>query len=385
MPEIWKTAGFGLYVHWPFCAAKCPYCDFNSHSSTRIDQDRWKRAYLAEIKRLGAVTGDRILGSVYFGGGTPSLMDVSHVEALIDAATMTWSTAGDMEVTLEANPTSAEAGRFEGYREAGVNRVSIGVQALVDSDLKALGRTHGAEDALTAVSTARRIFDRVSFDLIYGRQRQALENWEAELERALALKPDHLSLYQLTIEPGTAFGERLARGLLPGLPDEDLSAVLFVATQRLCDEAGLPAYEISNHARPNFESRHNLIYWRSGDYAGIGPGAHGRLTYEGRRYATATPLSPEKWLERVESGLGGDSVLNPLTDRERDVEALMMGLRLTEGMDLDRLCKGDDYIHNINILTDKGLLSSNGGRVRATRSGRRILDSVVAALLDGPD
>lgn len=308
-------------------------------------------------------------------------MDVSNIEAILDAVRSTWTMASDLEVTLEANPTSSEARRFVGYRNAGVNRVSIGVQALVDEDLRSLGRLHSAEDALAAVSLARNTFERVSFDLIYGRQHQALKEWKAELRQALALEPDHLSLYQLTIESGTAFGDRLARGILPGLPSEDISADFFIETQELCDAAGLPAYEISNHAKPNAESRHNMIYWRSGDYAGIGPGAHGRLTHQGRRYATATPLSPDAWLDQVESGKGGESEFNSLTDRETDAEALMMGLRLTEGVDLDRLRRKTDYSLNINILMDSGLLMFGGGRLHATKTGRRILDSVIAELL----
>ncbi len=378
-------AGFGLYIHWPFCAAKCPYCDFNSHVSAQIDQDRWKRAYLAEIKRLGTTTGDRILGSVYFGGGTPSLMDVTLIEAILDSVRATWTISNDCEITLEANPTSVEAGRFIGYRDAGVSRVSIGVQALVDEDLKALGRLHNAEDALNAVATARNVFERVSFDLIYGRMNQTLGSWKTELGQALTMEPNHLSLYQLTIEAGTAFGERHRRGTLIGLPEEDLAADLFIATQELCDAAGLPAYEISNHARPNFESRHNLTYWRSGDYAGIGPGAHGRLTFLNTRYATSGPLSPREWLERVESGVGGDTVFNPLDPEETDAEALMMGLRLTEGTDLNRLNRSDKYINSINMLQEIELLRHDTGNLRATPNGRRLLDSIITALLQNRD
>ncbi len=385
MPENRQTAGFGLYIHWPFCAAKCPYCDFNSHVATRIDQDRWKRAYLGEIERVGAMTGDRILDSVYFGGGTPSLMDIALVEAVLDAVRMTWRVGNDFEVTLEANPTSVEASRFVGYRDAGVDRVSIGVQALVDGDLKALGRLHGAEDAMSALRVAREVFERVSFDLIYGRQHQTLEGWKAELRQALAMEPDHLSLYQLTIETGTAFGDRQARGILPGLPDEDLAADLFIVTQESCDAAGLPAYEISSHARPDAESRHNLIYWRSGDYAGIGPGAHGRLTLKGTRFATAAPPSPAAWLEQVESGSDGDSAFDPLTPGEADAELLMMGLRLTEGVDLGRLSRKREYMDDIDGLISGGFLAFHDGRLRATPMGRRVLDSVLATLLRDPD
>ncbi len=337
---------------------------------------------MAEIKRIGHRTGDRILSSLYFGGGTPSLMDISVVDAVMDAVRMTWTTANDLKVTLEANPTSAEADRFTGYRDSGVNRVSIGVQALVDDDLRALGRLHSAADALNAVAMAGDIFERVSFDLIYGRQHQTVEDWKSELRMALALEPDHLSTYQLTVEPGTAFGERLAHGNLQGLPDEDLSADFFIATQELCGAAGLRAYEISNHARPNTESRHNLIYWRSGDYAGIGPGAHGRLTLGGTRLATATPLSPVTWLERVEDGNTGEWIFNPLTDREADMEALMMGLRIEEGIDLDRLRNLEHFNSNIKMLIREGFLRYSKGRLRATPIGRRVLNSVLSALLE---
>ncbi|HDR29144.1 radical SAM family heme chaperone HemW, partial [Rhodovulum sp.] len=284
--EDWQAGGFGLYVHWPFCLSKCPYCDFNSHVAASIDMGEWQRAYLSEIRRIGAETGPRTLTSVFFGGGTPSLMAPDLVAAILDTVRATWPCANDMEVTLEANPGSVEAGRFAGYRDAGVGRVSLGVQALNDADLGRLGRLHSAAEARAAFDIARNTFERVSFDLIYARQDQLLADWQAELGQALALGVDHLSLYQLTIEPGTAFGDRHARGGLRGLPDDDRAADMYLATQEICAAAGLPAYEVSNHARPGAESRHNLIYWRYGDYAGIGPGAHGRLTLDGRRWAT---------------------------------------------------------------------------------------------------
>ena len=322
---------------------------------------------------------------MYFGGGTPSLMEPDLVEAILDTVKAIWTTGNDFEVTLEANPTSAEARRFAGYLDAGVSRVSIGVQALIDEDLRALGRLHSAEDGLSTIAMARQIFDQVSFDLIYGRQHQNLKSWKAELQQALAMEPDHISLYQLTIEPGTAFGDRLTHGALSGLPDEDLAADLFITTQELCDAAGLPAYEISNHAKPDAESHHNLIYWRSGDYAGIGPGAHGRLTFETTRYAIAAPLSPTVWLDQVENGTRKDFALNPLTIDEADAETLMMGLRLTEGIELDRLSQPDKYINIINELQENELLVVTGDRLRATPTGRRLLNSVLAALLESPD
>ena len=289
MADLWEDAGFGVYVHWPFCQAKCPYCDFNSHVAASVDHDLWLEAYLAEIDAAAAMTGARDVRSVFFGGGTPSLMEPRVVGAVLDRVAARWRVSGQVEVTLEANPTSVEAARLAGYRTAGVNRVSLGVQALNDQDLRRLGRLHSAAEALTAVGVAREIFERVSFDLIYARQDQAVQDWEAELAQALALGPDHVSLYQLTIEDGTAFGDRHRRGRLPGLPDEDRAADLYDVTQSLTEAAGLPAYEVSNHARPGAEARHNLLYWESGDYAGIGPGAHGRLTLGGIRSATVAP------------------------------------------------------------------------------------------------
>ena len=296
LAEDWREGGFGLYLHWPFCAAKCPYCDFNSHVAASIDQDRWAAAYLAEIGRLADETPGRVLNSIYFGGGTPSLMRADVVAAILNRAADRWTLANDVEITLEANPGSVEADRFAGYAAAGVNRVSLGVQALNDDDLRRLGRIHSADEALRALDVARATFGRVSFDLIYARQDQTLPDWQAELARALAMGPDHLSLYQLTIEPGTAFYARHQAGGLRGLPDEDLGADLYALTQEMTAAAGLPAYEVSNHAGPGGESRHNLIYWRAGDWGGLGPGAHGRLTLGGSRWATEAPLAPGAWL-----------------------------------------------------------------------------------------
>ena len=384
LTEDWKNAGFGLYIHWPFCQAKCPYCDFNSHVAAKIDQKAWAKAYLSEIDRVGAETDGRILRSVFFGGGTPSMMDPEIVDDILSKVRATWGMANDIEITLEANPTSVEAGRFAGYRDAGVNRISMGVQALNDADLKALGRLHSHTEALAAFDVARNIFDRVSFDLIYARQSQTLEAWREELSRALALAVDHLSLYQLTIENGTAFGDRYSAGKLRGLPDDDRAADMYELTQTLCEEAGFPAYEVSNHAKSGSESLHNRIYWRYGDYAGIGPGAHGRLTVAGQRYATETPLAPGAWrtlIDRTGSGEGSRSVL---TQSDAATEFLLMGLRLSEGVDLNRL-EGEMFhriIPNINALSDMGMVEREQDRLRVTTRGRPVLNAVLRHLLD---
>ncbi|WP_372892467.1 radical SAM family heme chaperone HemW, partial [Rhodosalinus sp.] len=372
--EDWRAGGFGLYLHWPFCAAKCPYCDFNSHVSRHIDQARWRAAYLAEIDRLGRVTGDRVLNSVFLGGGTPSLMDPELVAAILDRVRATWRLANDLEVTLEANPSSVEAGRFRGYAAAGVNRVSLGVQALNDRDLARLGRLHSVAEARQAYDIARAHFDRVSFDLIYARQFQTLADWRRELEEALAMAVDHLSLYQLTIEPGTAFGDRFAAGRLAGLPEEDLSADMYEATQEMCEGAGLAAYEVSNHARPGAESRHNLVYWRYGDYAGIGPGAHGRLTVGARRVATEATADPGRWLTAIDSGETPERV-TPIAPADQAGEHLMMGLRVVEGIDLARharLAGKPLDPQEIAALKEAGLLHVKHGRLHATPQGRML-------------
>ena len=384
MPEAWEEGGFGLYLHWPFCRAKCPYCDFNSHVAAEIDQARWRTAYLSEIDRAGAETGPRPLRSVFFGGGTPSLMEPDLVAAILERVHDTWPAADDLEVTLEANPTSVETDRFRGYRQAGVGRVSIGVQALRDPDLRTLGRTHGAAEARAAVDAARSLFPRVSFDLIYARQAQCLNAWRRELREALEMAADHMSLYQLTVEPGTVFGERLARGRLPNLPDENLAADMFDLTQELCEAAGMPAYEISNHAAPGAESRHNLIYWTGGDYVGIGPGAHGRVTLNGFRFATETPTDPAIWLRQVETAGCGESHRKALTRTEQLQEALMMGLRRSRGIDLSWLYRNFGYSgksNAINKLEDSGMRDSGDGRLRATARGRPLLNAILREIL----
>ncbi|MGD9916488.1 MAG: radical SAM family heme chaperone HemW [Paenirhodobacter sp.] len=384
MSDDWRHGGFGLYLHWPFCAAKCPYCDFNSHVAAEIDQNRWNRAYLSEIERLAGETGDRVLNSVFFGGGTPSLMDPELVQSILDKVRSSWRLANDVEITLEANPTSIESGRFRAYSEAGVNRVSMGMQALNDADLKRLGRMHSVAEGRAAFDIARRHFQRVSFDLIYARQDQPLEAWRSELREALAMAVDHFSLYQLTIEDGTAFGKRAAAGMLRGLPDDDLSADMYLMTQEICEEAGLPAYEVSNHAAEGAESRHNLIYWRYGDYAGIGPGAHGRLTLGGQRHATDTPKAPALWLDMVERKGSGELPREALPRDEQTIEFLLFGLRLSEGIERERyrrISGGDFPAEKLMQLEELGLIQQEQGRIRATREGRAVLNGVIRELM----
>lgn len=383
-PENWQRAGFGVYVHWPFCQAKCPYCDFNSHVSKNVDQTAWVRAYLSELDRLAVVTPDRIVSTIFFGGGTPSLMLPETVDAIIGRIRKNWRCTNDIEVTLEANPTSVEASRFRGFQLAGVNRISMGIQALNDPDLRRLGRLHTVKEAEQAFDVARNIFERVSFDLIYARQDQTARDWEAELTRALDMAADHLSLYQLTIEDGTAFGDRFARGGLAGLPSEDLSADLFEITQDLTEQHGFSAYEVSNHAKAGQESRHNLVYWRGGDYVGVGPGAHGRFDANGARYATETYMAPTKWLDEVSSRGNGESVKNALSKEEQALEYLLMSLRLAEGCDLDRLYSLDANAissNKINELSESGHLVSNAGRIAVPANSRILLNSILARLL----
>jgi oxygen-independent coproporphyrinogen-3 oxidase len=378
------TTPFGVYIHWPFCLSKCPYCDFNSHvRHGGVDEARFIRAYETEIAATAALAPGRTVSSIFFGGGTPSLMQPSTVQAILDCIGKHWAVAPDVEVTLEANPTSVEATRFRGYRTAGVNRVSLGVQALDDSALKELGRLHTAHEALEAVNVARSIFDRYSFDLIYARPRQAPEAWAVELKRAIDEAAEHLSLYQLTIEPGTPFFDLHRAGKLT-VPDDDRARDLYDLTQRICGDAGLPAYEISNHARPGAECRHNLVYWRGHDYAGVGPGAHGRLTIEGRRFATETDRRPEAWLMRVETNGSGATVNEALTRGEVADEYLLMGLRLAEGIDPVRynaIAGRALDPKRISILREEGAVETTGdGRLRVTLSGFPILDAVVADL-----
>ncbi len=384
MADDWRNGGFGLYVHWPFCEAKCPYCDFNSHVSRNINQEQWLECYLSELNRSAIETPDRVLNTIFFGGGTPSLMAPETVAAIIDTARALWRPANDMEITLEANPGSVEAGRFAAYHDAGVNRISMGVQALNDDDLRRLGRIHTVAEARAAFDIARSCFDRVSFDLIYARQHQTLDAWRAELTEALSMAIDHLSLYQLTIEEGTAFGDRYAVGKLRGLPEDDSAADMYLTTQEICEAHGLPAYEISNHARPGAESRHNLIYWRYGDYIGIGPGAHGRITKDGRKFATETHLSPNNWLSAALNGKG-ESNRFELSHREQASEYLMMCLRLVEGLDVERYAQiSNEELpqEKLDTLIDLGVLTLEGNQLCATSNGRAVLNAVIRELLE---
>jgi oxygen-independent coproporphyrinogen-3 oxidase len=370
-------------MHWPFCAAKCPYCDFNSHVSREIDQKRWLRAYLSELDRYAAELPDRVLTSVFFGGGTPSLMDPEVVHGVLDRIRQLWPQANDLEVTLEANPGSVEAGRFHDYAQAGVSRVSMGIQALNNRDLKRLGRIHSVEEARAAFDIARNQFERVSFDLIYARQDQTLEDWRAELREALSMAIDHLSLYQLTIEQGTAFGDRYDRGLLRGLPEDDTSADMYAATQEICGAAGMEAYEVSNHAKPGAESRHNLIYWRYGDFIGIGPGAHGRITVDGQRTATDAERTPGKWLHAAE-GLAPLEARHPIDPLDQAGEYLMMGLRVSDGLDKTRyenMAGQPLNADKLRYLTEIGMIRETRHSVQVTEEGRMVLNAIIKELL----
>jgi putative oxygen-independent coproporphyrinogen III oxidase len=382
--KLTEPSAFGVYVHWPFCLSKCPYCDFNSHvRHGGIDQSRYVKAYLREIETIAARTKGRTVSTIFFGGGTPSLMQPDTVAAILDGIGKHWAVAPDVEVTIEANPTSVEAERFRGFRAAGVNRVSLGVQALDDESLKALGRLHTAEEALKAVAIARSVFDRYSFDLIYARPGQTADAWAAELRRAIAEAAEHLSLYQLTIEADTPFFALHRSGKLT-VPDDDVARELYDLTQEICDAAGLYAYEISNHARIGAECRHNLVYWRGDEYAGIGPGAHGRIEEDGRRIATATERRPESWLMRVE-GIGHGLVVDEvLTREERADEYLLMGLRLAEGIDPRRyeMLAGRplDQKRIDNLRIEGAVETTPRGYLRVTQAAFPILDAVVADL-----
>ena len=379
--------GFGIYIHWPFCKSKCPYCDFNSHVRDRIDETRWRNALLAELDRAADALPGRRVSSIFFGGGTPSLMEARTVAALLERVGLHWRLEENVEITLEANPTSVEAARFRDFRSAGVNRVSLGVQALDDSALRFLGRGHDAAQARGAVDLAARHFPRFSFDLIYARPGQTVAAWEAELRAALAMVGDHLSVYQLTIEAGTAFATAHARGDF-SLPDEEVQGALYETTQALLAAAGLPSYEISNHARPGAESRHNLVYWRYGDYLGIGPGAHGRLTLDGQKLAIRNRRAPETWLQAIESGGNAREEVTPLAATERRDELLMMGLRLAEGVSRARFREESGAEietaldpKRLRPLIDGGFLTLGPAGLTATDSGRQRLNAVLGALL----
>ncbi|MBL8573408.1 MAG: coproporphyrinogen III oxidase [Hyphomicrobiaceae bacterium] len=376
--------GFGIYVHWPFCAAKCPYCDFNSHVRHQPpDQVRFAAAFRRELATMAARTPGRRVSSIFIGGGTPSLMAPATVGAILDGIAGLWSIAPDAEVTMEANPSSVEADRFTGYRAAGVNRVSLGVQALNNAELRFLGRLHDVEQARRAIGFARKTFPRLSFDLIYARPDQTEAAWRAELDEAIAMAADHLSLYQLTIEADTRFEQLYRAGKLQ-IPDSDQAARLYEVTQEVTSSRGLPMYEVSNHAAPGAESRHNLVYWRYGEYVGVGPGAHGRLIAADGRYATACERNPEAWLRAVEARGDGLVTDDILTFEEQGDEFLLMGLRLTEGIDLGRYeaISGRQIDPNrLSVLIEERMVEPLGGRrVRVTPGGFMVLDAVVADL-----
>ena len=382
------AVGFALYVHWPFCRAKCPYCDFNSHVRAEVDQERWRRALLAELDHVAALVPDAPpLRSIFFGGGTPSLMPPSTTAAVIERAVERFGAEPGVEITLEANPTSVEAEGFRGFRAAGVNRVSLGVQALSDGDLQALGREHSAREALDAVALAAATFERFSFDLIYARPRQTPAAWEAELRRALDHAGDHLSIYQLTLEPGTRFHALAERGRLR-LPPDDVQAELYALSNAVLEDAGLPAYEVSNHARPGGESRHNLVYWRSGGFAGIGPGAHGRLDLAHGRVGSSTERVPERWLDRIARTGHGLLPFEPLDGATQLAELLMMGLRLREGVALERIeaLAGTPWraaldTQGLARAEARALVAAEDGHLRASQAGRLLLDPLLADIL----
>ncbi len=385
--EAFPDPGFGVYIHWPFCLSKCPYCDFNSHVREGVDHARWQRALLRELDFYARQTQGRTVTSIFFGGGTPSLMSPATVGAVIDAVAKNWAVAPDIEITLEANPTSVESGKFRDFRAGGVNRVSLGVQALNDADLKFLGRQHSAHEALHAVELAAFFFPRFTFDLIYARSGQTESLWQAELKQALSFAAAHLSLYQLTIEPGTAFHTLYQRGAFT-LPDEDAKGALYELTQDMMEGAGMPAYEISNHARAGESSRHNLTYWRYGDYIGVGPGAHGRLTLAGKKIATRTHRAPEIWLEQVETSGSAAHPPEIVDSRARGQELLMMGLRLYEGVPLARVAEEsgqplEEFIDQSALarLVAGGFVECDGHVLRATKEGRQRLDAVLSSLL----
>lgn len=383
--------GFGLYVHWPFCVSKCPYCDFNSHVSYDVDHKRWHKALLTELDYFAERLPDRRLTSIFFGGGTPSLMEPTTVAAIIEAARRHWNPTKGLEITLEANPSTLDIGQFMEIHDAGVTRLSMGVQALNDTDLRFLGRQHTVDDARTAWRTAARIFDRTSFDLIYARPGQSPKAWRAELSEALRETTneglDHLSLYQLTMEPGTVMFNAHARGEFV-LPNEDEAAVLYDITQELCENTGYPAYEVSNHAKGEAACRHNLTYWQGGDYAGIGPGSHGRLTMDGTTYAVRQVKAPAVWLKRVTANGHSTQEEEPLAPDARAEELVIMGLRLSEGLDKSRFARlaGRPLGEVISLAATKrliadGYLCQTQASLATTAKGRLALNTVLRDLL----
>ncbi len=376
---------FGIYIHWPFCLSKCPYCDFNSHVRSSIDTEVWEKALLTELQYVHQQTKDKVVSSIFFGGGTPSLMAPKTVAAIIDAVSKYWQTA-ELEITLEANPNSVETQRMQDFKHAGVNRVSLGVQSFDDKSLKFLGRGHNSDEAIKAIETAQSLFERYSFDLIYALPDQNLGAWEQELKQALQYAQSHVSLYQLTIEPGTAFHTRFHRSEFC-LPSEDNAAALYEKTTEIMLQAGLYNYEVSNYAKPGHECKHNLVYWRYNDYAGIGPGAHGRITIDGQKVATKCFKAPEIWLDAVQKQQHGIQELQPVNNNDRAVEMLMMGLRLEEGINLARFkqevgCDVEDVLNNqaLTSLTKAGFLQLDDQIIRATAAGRLRLNAVLEKL-----
>ena len=379
----WKNTGFGIYVHWPFCQSKCPYCDFNSHVNRNINNIDWKKAYLSEIKRYHLETSGRQVDSIFFGGGTPSLMDPSIVLSIVDQIAKLWGLKDNVEISLEANPSSVESRKFLDFKDAGVNRVSIGVQALNDTDLKKLGRLHSVNDALKAINIGNEVFSRTSFDLIYARQEQTIKDWAKELKLALSFEPDHLSLYQLTIEPNTAFGKLFKNGKLLGLPKEDVSSKLYHITEEICSSNDLLPYEISNYAKQNHQSVHNKIYWNYGDYIGVGPGAHGRITTSLGRYSTQNHSNPEKWLSQALKK-SGESLRACISQEDQAEEMVMMGLRLSSGISKNRyhLLSGKKFNEkNLKNLINDDLVLVEKGYIKATQNGKAVLNSLILNLL----
>ena len=382
--DDWENGGFGIYIHWPFCAAKCPYCDFNYHVRKSVDQSRWLSAIRLELKNNAIRTKGRTVNTIFFGGGTPSLMEPETVAGIIKEIAKLWVLALDIEISLEANPTSVEAQKFSDFRKAGINRISMGIQSLRNDDLKALGRMHSVNEARKAFDIAKDNFERVSFDLIYARQGQSKFDWEIELKEASSMAVDHLSLYQLTIEDGTRFGDLYERGNLKGMPNDSLAADMYDITQEVTLQNDMPAYEISNHAIEGAESRHNLIYWRYGDYIGVGPGAHGRISENGNKIATTTIENPENWLRGVE--LNGTSTIDDevINHIDQASEYLMMSLRLIEGVDMERYKKISGVALD-NKLIDKnienGLIKVINNNLIATQRGRIILNTLIKDLL----
>ena len=379
----WKNSGFGIYLHWPYCESKCPYCDFNSYVEKNVNWYEWELSFLSQLGFYYQETGDRRVNSIFFGGGTPSLMNPKLVSNIINHISNLWGFEDTVEITLEANPSSVESRRFAEFKAAGVNRVSIGVQALNNKDLKKLGRLHSVHDALNAIEIGKDTFDRVSFDLIYARQDQKLQDWELELKKALTLEPDHLSLYQLTIEPNTTFGNLREKGNLSGLPDENLGADLYHLTNNLCYKFGLNPYEVSNYSRKNHESIHNKIYWNYGDYLGVGPGAHGRITTQKGRFATQNYYSPIKWQKNALNN-AGESIRTLINGKDQADEMAMMGLRLNSGFSKERYFRLSGKKLNEKTLTfliSDNLITVENNFIKATAQGRVVLNRLILNIL----